>query len=113
MVVEFLLLLLPLTGLASATVGVSWYSFAKAQLTQIAAEGAMQAAEPDTALAEVHDSISQKLKNRIGVTNFTLDLSNNAGLTSLGIEVPEMPFLGPFALVFPSLGVVGSAPTEN
>lgn len=109
---EFLLLVIPMLVLAGATVGVTWYAFAKSQLQQIAAEGAMQAAEPDSSSSDVLGTIGDKLVNRMGVAKYSAWSTNKDGVSSVAIELPEFPFLGPLALVFPGLSVVSDAPSE-
>lgn len=109
---EFLLLVIPILGLAGATVGVTWYAFAKSQLLQIAAEGAMQAAEPDSSSSDVLGTIGDKLVDRMGVAKYSAWSTNKDGISSVSIELPELPFLGPLALVFPGLSVVSDAPSE-
>ena len=110
--VEFLLLVIPMLGLAGATVGVTWFGFAKAQLLQVAAESAMQAAEPDSSSSDVLGTIGDKLRNRMGVTKFSAWSTSKDGVSSVAIELPELPFLGPLALVFPGFSVVSYAPSE-
>ena len=110
--VEFLLLMLPMLGVATATIGVTWYGFAKAQLAQIAAEGAMQAAEPDSNGSDVLKMIGDKLRNRMGMEEFSASSTNNDGISSVSIELPDLTFLGPLNLVLPGLSVVSDAPSE-
>lgn len=111
--VEFLLLSLPLLGLASGTLGVTWYSFARAQLAQVANEAAMQSAEPDSTFAEVFDDVKLKLKTRLGLENFSMTANQNPGSSATSIELPATQVFGPLSLVLPSLGVVGHVPTED
>ena len=112
-VAEFLLLVLPLIGLASSTVGVCWYAFAKAQLTQIAAEAAMQAAQPDSTSVEVYGSVRLKLKQRLGIENFSTTCTRENEVSTVSIDLAEIQVLGPLSLVLPGLGVVGGAPIEK
>jgi Flp pilus assembly protein TadG len=112
-VAEFLLLTIPLVALASSTVGVSWYGFAKAQLTQIAAEGAMQGAQPDSTSGEVYESLRLKLIERLGIESFSATSSDENEVSTVAIELTEIQFLGPLSLVFPGLSVVSSAPVER
>lgn len=112
-VVEFLLLVLPLIGLGVSTLGVVWYSFAKAQLSQIAAEAAMMAAEPDSSKLEVSEAVAAALHKRLNVDVFNMDSISTNGVLSLTIELPPTQFLGPMALVFPELGAVSNAPIER
>lgn len=107
------MLTLPLFGLASATLGVTWYSFAKAQLAQVANEAAMQSAEPDSTNSEVFDDVKLKLKTRLGLETFSMTTTTNPGSSTSSIELPAAQFLGPLSLVFPSLSVVGHVPTEG
>ena len=105
-------MVIPMFGLASATIGVGWYSFAKAHLLQIAAESAWQAAEPDSSSSDVRGSIGDKLLTRLGVTTFIAQFTKIDGIASVSIEVPELQFLGPMSLVLPGLSVVSDAPSE-
>ena len=109
---EFLLLIVPMFGLASATIGIAWYGFAKSQLTQIAAESALVASKPDSSEVEVQEGIGEKLSSRLGVTNFLSRTTNVDGIASVSIELPDLQFLGPLSLVFPGLSVVSYAPSE-
>ncbi len=109
--VEFLFLTLPLLTLASATLGVTWYSFAKAQVTQIAYEAALQAAEPDSISSEVIDGVRSKLAHRLGLDAFSVTSSVNAGMSLAMVEVPAS--LGPVSLIFPNLNVVSYVPVEG
>ena len=111
-VVEFLLLVLPLVGLASGTCGVVWYSFAKAQLIQVAAEAAMMAAEPDSSNDEVLAAVDFNVRNRLGISNFSMNTNKSSGVLSLSINLPVLEFLGPMAMVFPELSVVSNVPVE-
>lgn len=108
-----MVLVLPLIGLASSTVGVVWYSFAKAQLVQMAAEGAMQAAQPDTSEGEVLEALGTKLRSRLGIDSFSAATATRDGITSVSLEVPPVNFLGPLSLIFPGLSVVSYAPNER
>lgn len=108
--VEFLLLTLPLFGLASATLGVTWYSFAKAQLVQVASEAAMQLSEPDSTEVEVFTDVKRKLKSRLWLESFSVSNYSNASVSSIAIELPSASFTGPLSYVFPSLSVVSSVP---
>jgi hypothetical protein len=107
-VVEFLLLTLPLFGLASATLGVTWYSFAKAQLFQVASEAAMQLNEPDSTEAEVFDDVRRKLKVRLWLDSFSVSNYSNASASSIAIELPATTLAGPLSLLLPPLSVVSS-----
>jgi hypothetical protein len=111
-VVEFLLLVLPLVGLAGGTCGVVWYSFAKAQLSQVAAEAAMMAAEPDSSNSEVFASVGENLQNRLGISNFSMSTDRSLDNLSLSLNLPAMEFFGPMAMVFPVLSVVSNVPVE-
>lgn len=111
--VEFLVLILPLFGLASATLGVTWYSFARAQLAQVANEAAMQSAEPDSTNSEVFEDVQQKLKMRLGVKSFSMTASSTLGSRSTSIDLPAAQFLGPLSLVFPNLSVVSHVPSQS
>ncbi len=106
------MLTLPLLGLASATLGVTWYSFARAQIAQVANEAAMQSAEPDSTPAEVFDDVKLKLKTRLGLETFSMTATHNHGSSAISIELPAAQVLGPLSLVLPSLGVVGHVPSE-
>lgn len=106
-------MVLPLIAVGGSTLGVVWYSFAKAQLSQIAAEAAMMAAEPDSSKFEVSEAVAATLQNRLKVDVFKLDSISTNGVLSLSIELPLTQFLGPMALVFPELSVVSSAPIEG
>ena len=107
------MLILPLFGLASATLGVTWYSFARAQLAQVANEAAMQLAEPDSTNSEVFDAVKVKLKARLSLETFSMTTTANPNSRSTVIELPAAQFLGPLALVFPNLSVVSHVPTEG
>lgn len=109
--VEFLLLTLPMLTLASATLGVTWYSFARAQVTQIANEAALQASEPDVSTSEVFDEVKWKLAKRLGLDDFSMTNSVNDGTSLISIEVPASP--GPLSLVLPTLSVVGYVPVQG
>lgn len=109
---EFLLLVMPLVGLASTTAGVVWYAFAKAQLTQVAAEGAMMAAEPDSSSSEVLASVGENLRQRLGASTFSMNTNLNNGVLSFSIELPVIEFVGPMAMVFPELSAVSNVPVE-
>lgn len=111
-VVEFLLLVLPLVGLAGATGGVVWYSFASAQLSQVAAEAAMMAAEPDSTNAEVFAAVGEKLQNRLGISSFSMSTDRTLDTLSLSLNLPALEFLGPMGLVFPELSAVSNVPAE-
>ena len=106
--VEFLLLTLPLFGLASATLGITWYSFAKAQLVQVANEAAMQLNEPDSTEVEVFDDVKLKLKNRLGIDSFSVSNYSNASASSIAIELPVTTVAGPLSLLLPPVNVVSS-----
>ena len=106
--VEFLLLTLPLFGLASATLGVTWYSFAKGQVLQVANEAAMQFNEPDSTEVEVFDDVKVKLKNRLGIDSFSVSNYSNASASSIAIELPATVLAGPLSLLLPPLSVVSS-----
>jgi Flp pilus assembly protein TadG len=110
--VEFILLVLPMFGLAAATVGVTWFAFAKAQLVQISNDLAMQQAEPDTNSAELLSTAAAEVKERLGLTDFAMTNSLLNGVSSVGLEVPAQQFLGPFSLVLPPLSVVSSVPSQ-
>jgi hypothetical protein len=107
-VVEFLLLTLPLFGLASATLGVTWYSFAKGQVLQVASEAAMQLNEPDSTELEVFDDVKVKLKNRLGIDSFSVSNYSNASVSSIAIELPSTPLVGPLSVLLPPLSVVSN-----
>lgn len=102
-----------MAGLASATAGVTWYSFAKAQVIQVAAEAAMMAAEPDSSNAEVFASVAENLRQRLGTSTFSMSTNVNGGTLSLALNLPAIEFLGPMALVFPELSVVSNVPVEH
>lgn len=106
--VEFLLLTLPLFGLASATLGITWYSFAKAQIVQVANEAAMQLNEPDSTEAEVFDDVRRKLKARLWLDSFSFRNYSNASASSISIELPATTLAGPLSLLLPPIGVVSS-----
>jgi hypothetical protein len=109
-VVEFLLLTLPLFGLASATLGVTWYSYAKGQVLQVANEAAMQLNEPDSTELEVFDDVKLKLRTRLGIDSFSVSNYSNTSVSvsAIAIELPSTPLLGPFSLLLPPLSVVSS-----
>ena len=109
---EFLLLVVPMMSLASSTIGISWYALAKSQLAQIAAESALQAAQPDSSTSEVLDTIGEKLRNRLGVSSFKAWSENQGGTSSVSIDLPELTILGPLVLVLPGLSAVSDAPSE-
>ena len=106
--VEFLLLTLPLFGLASATLGITWYSFAKAQLVQVANEAAMQLNEPDSTEAEVFDEVRRKMKVRLWLDSFSFRNYSNPSTSSIAIELPATTMAGPLSLLLPPLSVVSS-----
>ena len=106
--VEFLLLTLPLFGLASATLGVTWYSFAKGQLFQVASEAAMQLNEPDSTEAEVFDEVRRKMKVRLWLDSFSFRNYSNPSTSSIAIELPATTLAGPLSLLLPPLSVVSS-----
>lgn len=99
-------------GVASATDGVVWYSFAKSQLTQVASEAAMMAAEPDSSNEEVFASVGENLRQRLGISSFSMSTSVSSGVLSLSLDLPAQEFLGPMAMVFPELSVVSNVPVE-
>jgi hypothetical protein len=107
-VVEFLLLTLPLFGLASATLGVTWYSFAKGQVLQVASEASMQLNEPDSTELEVFDDVKLKLRNRLGIDSFSVSNYSNASASSIAIELPVTTVAGPLSLLLPPVSVVSS-----
>jgi hypothetical protein len=107
-VVEFLLLTLPLFGLASATLGVTWYSYAKGQVLQVASEAAMQLNEPDSTELEVFDDVKLKLRNRLGIDSFSVSNYSNASASSIAIELPVTTVAGPLSLLLPPVSVVSS-----
>ena len=80
---------------------------------QITAEGAMQAAQPDSTSVEVYESVGRKLKQRLGLDNFSVVSSVQAEVSTFVISVPEIQFLGPLSLVLPGLSEVGNAPVEK
>lgn len=102
-----------MVGLVSTTVGVVWYSFAKAQLIQVASEAAMMAAEPDSSAQEVSASVGSQLQQRLGITTFSLSTNANNGVLSLTLGLPVIDFLGPMAIVFPELSAVSNVPVER
>jgi hypothetical protein len=109
-VVEFLLLTLPLFGLASATLGVTWYSFAKGQVLQVASEASMQLNKPDSTELEVFDDVKLKLRNRLGIDSFSVSNYSNTSVSAIAIELPSTSLLGPLSLIVPNLSVVSSVP---
>ena len=111
-VAEFIFLVLPLIGVAGSTVGISWYSFAKAQLIQITSEAAMQLAQPDSTEEEVRQVAGTKIAQRLATSEFTLNSSVTEGIATVNIELRQLKLLAPFSLVFPELSVVSHAPTE-
>ena len=111
-VAEFVFLLLPLIGLASSTICVAWYSFAKVQLIQIASEGAMQLAEPDSTEGEVRETVSKKLEQRLAVKEFALTSQVAGGVATVNLELPQFSLLFPMSLVLPELSEVSRATLE-
>lgn len=110
--VEFLLLVLPLITLAGSTVAVSWYAFAKTQLKQIVSESAFQLAQPDSTEAEVFESASTKLQERLGVEVIRFASSQESSVAEVAIGFDLAENLGLLALVLPPLSEVGHAQTE-
>jgi Flp pilus assembly protein TadG len=112
-VVEFLLLVLPLFGLSAATVGVTWFSFAKAQLEQITEEAALQLSEPDSTELEVLESATEKVKTRLGAAILSMNSTVISSTSSVTIELPAWQFLGPLSLVLPELSAGSNVPAER
>lgn len=110
--VEFLLLVLPMIGLAGATLGVTLFAFASAQLQQVAAESALALAQPDSNSAEVYDSAAIKLGRRLGVRTFSFSSSKTDSDATVSLELAQWHFLGPLNLVLPELSAVSHAQVE-
>ena len=112
-VAEFIFLVLPLLGLAGSTIGVSWYAFSKAQLIQITSEAAMQLAQADSNQEEVKQVVSQKLRERLGATSFSLAGFVEGGVATVNVELSQSELPVPFSLVFPELSAVSHAAAES
>lgn len=106
------MLVLPLLGLSTGTLGVTWFSFARAQLQQIASEGAMQLAEPDSDFEETQATIQEKIQQRLGSLAYVLTAKNQEGIATVNLELNSVPFLGPLNLIFPPLSVESDVPAE-
>lgn len=110
--VEFLLLVLPIAALASGTISVTWYAFAKAEVFQIASEAAFQFAEPDSTEAEVNDDVACKLSKKFGDVVFVSSEYSSGGLSVVNLSVSPPASLGVLGYVFPEVSVTASAPNE-
>ena len=90
-VVEFLLLILPLGLVWSATTQVVWFAYAKTQARIIATVSAFALAQPDSEMDEVSNSARVELVHRLGDGTYRLENFSGNGLSEvvLAVKFPQ------------------------
>lgn len=103
--VEFLLVLMPMLSIATATVGLTWYAFERVSLRVLGMQAAWQFSEPDFDQADLQKFVAAGLKSEIGMSRFSLDSDRIGNRSSVSLLLDQMSLPGGLGLVVPELRV--------
>lgn len=106
---EFLLLMIPLTALAGASISIAWYGFAKVQLGIVAQETAWLAALPDVDAAEVEDFATERVSARLGMTRLQVTSNRSSELSEVSILIDGFTLSNLLSVVVPESPMVAHA----
>ena len=108
--VEFLLLVAPILTLMSLTITLAWLGHAKTQLRVLATEGALIAAQPDTARSEIEAAIDQKFRAGFGSSAKSVNIDSANGISEVEIAVDR--FDDSFGFLIPNFRITAYAANE-
>ncbi|MEN9749792.1 MAG: hypothetical protein RL149_870 [Actinomycetota bacterium] len=111
--VEFLLVLLPMIAIASATLGLSWFAFERVALRVLSIEAAWRLSQPDFEQADLHDYLAGEMLRQTGMNRFSLIGEKGGGIASVSILVDEFALPGGLGISAPELKLSSHAPVEN
>jgi hypothetical protein len=111
-VVEFLLLVIPIASLSSATIGVGWFAYAKTEARILASESAFLLTQPDSEPNDVILGIGTQLDRRLGAVRYKLEHFSGNGLREVALSLKLPSPIGVFSLGLPEIKVITHAANE-